>query len=145
MVDTPTTKTQFSDELRISAAALSAMLKRGLPERSDGKLDRVSALEWVAQQKYRGARLRTREIIIRASELFATDPVAIPGWQRALERFLNHLASAESLAEFVDAMVAAGVPNKHAVTAAGCLVKFLEDSYQTGDGRQWFKPEAIPE
>lgn len=40
-------KAQLADELKISRARVSQYVKRGLPVRSDGKLDRSEALNWL--------------------------------------------------------------------------------------------------
>lgn len=43
------TKAALAAELSISKARVSQYLKRGMPERSDGKLDREAALSWISE------------------------------------------------------------------------------------------------
>src|SRR5215203_7147122 len=42
-------KAELAAELGISRARVSQYCKRGLPQRSDGKLNRVVALEWITE------------------------------------------------------------------------------------------------
>ena len=55
---TVTTKAALAAELGISKARVSQYVKRGLPVRSDGKLDREEAVKWVADSHADSGRER---------------------------------------------------------------------------------------
>jgi hypothetical protein len=41
------TKTELSEELHISQPRVTQLIKRGMPTRSDGRIDTMQACEWI--------------------------------------------------------------------------------------------------
>src|SRR5215210_7327193 len=70
-------KAELAAELGISRARVSQYCKRGLPQRSDGKLDRVEALEWITENCLDQHHSRDAGVN-RAREFLAKPPVNPP-------------------------------------------------------------------
>src|SRR5689334_13587042 len=49
MADDVISKSMLADELRVTRAAVSDYVKRGLPVRPDGKLNRAEAMAWIGR------------------------------------------------------------------------------------------------
>jgi hypothetical protein len=85
-----TTKSALAAELGITKARVSQYVRRGLPVRSDGRLDRTSALNWLAQHQIgvagedKGAN-RAHEIVRRERQAKSAKPSPTPLPQAAAE------------------------------------------------------------
>ena len=85
-----TTKSALAAELGITKSRVSQYVRRGLPVRSDGRLDRTSALNWLAQHQigvageHKGAN-RAHEIVRRERQAKSAKPSPTPLPQAAAE------------------------------------------------------------
>src|SRR3954468_8278988 len=78
-----TTKSALAAELGITTSRVSQYVNRGMPVRSDGKLNREQALRWLSEftvgivGKDKGAN-RAQDIVKRERQAKATQPAAAP-------------------------------------------------------------------
>lgn len=119
------TKTQLAGELKISRARVSQLVKKGMPCRSDGKVDRTRALAWVAHNLSSlggGWLVRGKGVSIAeaARQALIEAPVTETGGELTAGLSANQLYAhiRTCFAKLPEFLVSAGIPVPESLAAA---------------------------
>jgi phage terminase Nu1 subunit (DNA packaging protein) len=103
-MDTPAetvTKAAFARNLGISRSRVTALVKRGLPVRSDGKIDLLAALKWVRENVEQTTHFPDRGVNKLSAEALPTGegaddgPLPFPEAKAMRETYLAKIARLE--------------------------------------------------
>lgn len=112
---TITTKAALAAELKISKARVSQYVKAGLPVRSDGKLNREDALNWINRTQL--SQTYEDKGVVRARKL-ASDPPRVMRNAFLVDGFEPEVAVARSVIGSAETVVA------RSAIAAGASIEF---------------------
>ncbi|MHC2104406.1 hypothetical protein [Methylobacterium sp. CM6246] len=125
-----TTKAALAAELRISKSRVSQYVKAGLPVRSDGKLNRDDALNWI--NRTQSSQTQEDRGVVRARKLAETPlrkpspPVLVDGYEPELAIARSIIGSAEAVV--AQSAVAAGASIELAYVLSVMVANALDDA-----------------
>ena len=142
-----TTKAALAAELKISKARVSQYVKAGLPVRSDGKLNREDALNWINRtqlsQTYEDKGVvRARKLasdpprVVRPKEIVPA-PEQVDGYEPEVAIARSIIGSAEAVV--AQSAVAAGASIELAYVLTVMVVNALDDAASNALGNRGFE------